>query len=90
LAPVAYLPIRQVGAQFHAAAEGLSAAEEVFAVLETEPRPSGTGEVPGALRLELEGVTVRHAGRSEPSLAATWLTVEEGETVALVGPSGVG
>lgn len=38
LAPEAYLPIRQVGAQFHAAAEGLSAAEEVFAVLETEPR----------------------------------------------------
>ncbi|MGQ4484775.1 thiol reductant ABC exporter subunit CydD [Streptomyces sp. SAS_281] len=90
LAPEAYLPIRQVGAQFHAAAEGLSAAEEVFAVLETKPRPSGTEEVPASLRLELEGVTVRHEGRSEPSLAATWLTVEEGETVALVGPSGVG
>ncbi|MFF7340660.1 thiol reductant ABC exporter subunit CydD [Streptomyces sp. NPDC008163] len=90
LAPEAYLPIRQVGAQFHAAAEGLSAAEEVFAVLETELRTSGTGEVPGSLRLELEGVTVRHGGRTEPSLAATWLTVEEGETVALVGPSGVG
>ncbi|MFG2569952.1 thiol reductant ABC exporter subunit CydD [Streptomyces sp. NPDC048567] len=90
LAPEAYLPIRQVGAQFHAAAEGLSAAEEVFAVLETEPRASGTGEVPGSLRLELEGVTVRHEGRSEPSLAAARLTVEEGETVALVGPSGVG
>ncbi|MFC8532883.1 thiol reductant ABC exporter subunit CydD [Streptomyces sp. NPDC057249] len=90
LAPEAYLPIRQVGAQFHAAAEGLSAAEEVFAVLETEPRPSGTGEVPGSLRLEIEGVTVRHEGRSDPSLAATWLTVEQGETVALVGPSGVG
>ncbi|WP_405937773.1 thiol reductant ABC exporter subunit CydD [Streptomyces sp. NBC_00726] len=90
LAPEAYLPIRQVGAQFHAAAEGLSAAEEVFAVLETEPRPSGTGEVPGSLRLELEGVTVRHEGRSEPSLSAASLTVEEGETVALTGPSGVG
>lgn len=90
LAPEAYLPIRQVGAQFHAAAEGLSAAEEVFAVLETEPRTSGTEEVPGSLRLELDRVTVRHAGRSEPSLAAARLTVEEGETVALVGPSGAG
>ncbi|ARI53418.1 ABC transporter [Streptomyces sp. S8] len=90
LAPEAYLPIRQVGAQYHAAAEGLSAAEEIFAVLETEPRAAGTGEVPDSVRLELEGVTVRHQGRTEPSLDAVSLTVEQGETVALVGPSGVG
>ncbi|MFE3825197.1 thiol reductant ABC exporter subunit CydD [Streptomyces sp. NPDC059092] len=90
LAPEAYLPIRQVGAQYHAAAEGLSAAEEVFAVLETEPAERGTGEVPGRPRLELEAVTVRHEGRAEPSLDAVTLTVEPGETVALVGPSGVG
>ncbi|SFY38212.1 thiol reductant ABC exporter subunit CydD [Streptomyces atratus] len=90
LAPEAYLPIRQVGAQYHAAAEGLSAAEEIFAVLETEPRQAGTAGVPGALRLELEGVTVRHEGRTEPSLAGASLVVDEGETVALVGPSGVG
>ncbi|MFG3525314.1 thiol reductant ABC exporter subunit CydD [Streptomyces sp. NPDC047917] len=90
LAPEAYLPIRQVGAQYHAAAEGLSAAEEIFAVLETEPRQAGTADVPASLRLELEGVTVRHRGRTEPSLSEASLVVDEGETVALVGPSGVG
>ncbi|MFD7897279.1 thiol reductant ABC exporter subunit CydD [Streptomyces sp. NPDC059743] len=92
LAPEAYLPIRQVGAQYHAAAEGLSAAEEIFTVLETGPPAGGTGEVAGtgAPRLELDGVTVRHQGRTEPSLDAASLTVEPGETVALVGPSGVG
>ncbi|MEL5957578.1 thiol reductant ABC exporter subunit CydD [Streptomyces sp. CLV115] len=90
LAPEAYLPIRQVGAQYHAAAEGLSAAEEIFAVLETEPRQAGTADVPASLRLELEGVTVRHLGRTEPSLSEASLVVDEGETVALVGPSGVG
>ncbi|MFD3752081.1 thiol reductant ABC exporter subunit CydD [Streptomyces cyaneofuscatus] len=90
LAPEAYLPIRQVGAQYHAAAEGLSAAEEIFAVLETEPRAAGTEDVPDSTRLELEGVTVRHEGRTDPSLDAASLTVEPGETVALVGPSGVG
>ena len=90
LAPEAYLPIRQVGAQYHAAAEGLSAAEEIFTVLETEPPAGGTGAVPEALRLELDGVTVRHHGRTEPSLDAATLTVEPGETVALVGPSGIG
>ncbi|MFE5957385.1 thiol reductant ABC exporter subunit CydD [Streptomyces rubiginosohelvolus] len=90
LAPEAYLPIRQVGAQYHAAAEGISAAEEIFAVLETEPRTSGTEDAPDTLRLELADVTVRHEGRAEPSLDAASLTVEPGETVALVGPSGVG
>ncbi|MEU8677364.1 thiol reductant ABC exporter subunit CydD [Streptomyces sp. NPDC048560] len=90
LAPEAYLPIRQVGAQYHAAAEGLSAAEEIFAVLETEPRAEGRKDVPAELRLELDGVTVRHPGRAEPSLDRASLVVEPGETVALVGPSGVG
>ncbi|PCG83480.1 ABC transporter [Streptomyces sp. WZ.A104] len=90
LAPEAYLPIRQVGAQYHAAAEGLSAAEEIFTVLETEPPAPGTGDVPATLRLELAEVTVRHEGRAAPSLDAASLTVEPGETVALVGPSGVG
>uniref|UniRef100_A0AAU2VS47 Thiol reductant ABC exporter subunit CydD n=1 Tax=Streptomyces sp. NBC_00008 TaxID=2903610 RepID=A0AAU2VS47_9ACTN len=90
LAPEAYLPLRQVGAQYHAAAEGLSAAEEIFSVLETEPPAGGTRAVPPSPRLELRDVTVRHAGRTEPSLAGASLVVEEGETVALVGPSGVG
>ncbi|MER5357343.1 thiol reductant ABC exporter subunit CydD [Streptomyces sp. NPDC002785] len=90
LAPEAYLPIRQVGAQYHAAAEGLSAAEEIFSVLETEPRPGGTEDIPESLRLELEKVTVRHEGRTEASLDGASLVVDEGETVALVGPSGVG
>ncbi|MDJ0466191.1 thiol reductant ABC exporter subunit CydD [Streptomyces sp. H27-C3] len=89
LAPEAYLPLRQVGAQYHAAAEGLSAAAEIFDVLETEPRTDGTADVPaGALRVE--GVTVRHPGRSEASLDSASLVVGEGETVAVVGPSGVG
>ncbi|MFF3689383.1 thiol reductant ABC exporter subunit CydD [Streptomyces sp. NPDC002187] len=90
LAPEAYLPIRQVGAQYHAAAEGLSAAEDIFEVLAAEPAPVGTRPVPDTLRLELDAVTVRHAGRSEVSLDAACLVVEPGETVALIGESGSG
>ncbi|MFF9013176.1 thiol reductant ABC exporter subunit CydD [Streptomyces sp. NPDC014870] len=90
LAPEAYLPIRQVGAQYHAAAEGLAAAEEIFEVLETPAPEHGTAAVPSSTRIELENVTVRHAGRSDASLDRASLAVEPGETVALVGPSGVG
>ncbi|WP_165984270.1 thiol reductant ABC exporter subunit CydD, partial [Streptomyces sp. YIM 98790] len=92
LAPEAYLPLRQAGAQYHAAAEGLSAADEVFAVLETDPGPSGTGPAPDARHapLVLEGVSVRHPGREADSLPPVSLTVSPGEILALTGPSGAG
>ncbi|MGC0376284.1 thiol reductant ABC exporter subunit CydD [Streptomyces sp. SAI-229] len=89
LAPEAYLPLRQVGAQYHAAAEGLGAAEEIFSVLETPVPAPGTAAVPtGALAFE--DVTVRHPGRSTDAVTDVSFTVAPGETVALVGPSGAG
>ncbi|GGU81409.1 ABC transporter [Streptomyces albospinus] len=90
LAPEAYLPLRQVGAQYHAAAEGLSAAEEIFAVLETRPRTPGTAPAPAGTALTVDGLVVRHPGRAADSLPETSFEVRPGETVALVGPSGAG
>ncbi|MFJ3932539.1 thiol reductant ABC exporter subunit CydD [Streptomyces sp. NPDC090029] len=90
LAPEAYLPLRAVGAQYHAAAEGLSAAEEVFEVLETRQRQIGTAAVPEVLRLEVEQVSVHHEGRRGAAPERASLVVEPGETVALVGESGSG
>ncbi|MFD3308042.1 thiol reductant ABC exporter subunit CydD [Streptomyces sp. NPDC058694] len=90
LAPEAYLPLRQVGAQYHAAAEGLSAAEEIFEVLETPEPTSGTGAVPPAGGVRFEGVTVRYPERSSDAVSDVSFAVDPGETVALVGPSGVG
>ncbi|MGW3118016.1 thiol reductant ABC exporter subunit CydD [Streptomyces sp. NPDC001107] len=89
LAPEAYLPLRQVGAQYHAAAEGLAAAEEIFAVLETPVPASGSAAVPAG-GIAFEGVTVRYPGRSEDAVSDVSFAVEPGETVALVGPSGAG
>ncbi|MEU5323605.1 thiol reductant ABC exporter subunit CydD [Streptomyces sp. NPDC021056] len=89
LAPEAYLPLRQVGAQYHAAAEGLAAAEEIFEVLETPVPASGTRAV-SAGALSFDRVTVRYPGRSGDVVSDVSFTVEPGETVALVGPSGAG
>lgn len=93
LAPEIYLPLRMVGANFHAAAEGLGAAEQVFEVLETDEPTSGTRTNipdPATHAIRLKGLQVRYEGRDEVALDAPDLTIEPGQTTALVGPSGCG
>jgi thiol reductant ABC exporter CydD subunit len=93
LAPEAYLPLRRLGANYHASAEGMAAAERVFAVLETPSAPTGTrSDVPdpAVCDLTIDGLRVTYPGRSEPAIADLSLTVGAGEMLALVGPSGCG
>lgn len=91
LAPEAYLPLRQVGASFHAAAEGVAAAEEVLAVLDEPLPPAGDAVLPfvGVSGLEVQGVSLSY-GRSEDALPPTSFVLRPGEVTALVGPSGAG
>ncbi|WP_234310845.1 ATP-binding cassette domain-containing protein [Streptomyces sp. NRRL WC-3795] len=51
------------------------------------PAPSRSREAPA---VELRGVTLRYGARAEPVLDALDLRVEDGEHVAVVGPSGIG
>jgi thiol reductant ABC exporter CydD subunit len=91
LAPEAYLPLRQLGAQYHASGEGLAAAGRVFEILETAPPPAGTRpSVPGRCDIVVSDVTVAYPDRRGPALPPTSLRVEPGEVVAVVGPSGCG
>ncbi|ONH33283.1 thiol reductant ABC exporter subunit CydD [Protofrankia sp. BMG5.30] len=85
LAPEVYLPLRQVGAQYHATVSGLTAAAAALDVLDATPPPR-PGSRPAPTRfdtLRLDGVDLRGAGRVD-------LTIRQGEIVALVGPSGAG
>ncbi|WP_067861918.1 thiol reductant ABC exporter subunit CydD [Nocardia shimofusensis] len=70
LAPEVYLPLRTLGERFHAAQDGMAAADKAFAVLEPAgARPGGTAvttEKPGARRpsqgaahIEVRGLGVR-------------------------------
>jgi thiol reductant ABC exporter CydD subunit len=94
LAPEAYLPLRAVGAQFHASMEGVTAAERVFTVLETPPpaRIDGDQPVPdlSSADLHLRGLTVRRTDRTFAAPEGLDLSIRPGERVALVGPSGCG
>ena len=93
LAPEAYLPLRQLGANYHASAEGMAAAEQVFALLEAPEPAQGTRTDfpdPALTDIAVEGLRVSYPDRSEPALDGVSLTVGEGEVLALVGPSGCG
>lgn len=95
LAPEAYLPLRAVGAQFHASVEGVVAAEQALDIIECEPDPPvrATGDRTVDLRralIRFDGVDLRYAGRDVPALQDVTFAVEPGERVAFVGESGAG
>ena len=95
LAPELYAPLRSMGQQHHASADGLAAAERIFDVVdapETVSAPSHPriAPDPGRTPVVVEAATVTYPGRSEPALDRASLRLAPGELVALVGPSGAG
>ncbi|MFI2752543.1 thiol reductant ABC exporter subunit CydD [Cellulomonas sp. P22] len=92
LAPEVYLPLRQVGAQFHASTDGVAAADRVFAVLETPVPTHGTLPCPDlrTATVRLRDVSVRAPGRGVLAPAGLDVDVSPGQVLALTGPSGSG
>jgi thiol reductant ABC exporter CydD subunit len=93
LAPEAYLPLRMVGTSYHASAEGLSAADQMFAVLERpSPFRGERTDVPDPAThvIEIDRVTASYPDRPGPVVDECTFTIEPGEVVALAGPSGSG
>ena len=72
--------------------KGIAAAASVFAMIDASVETdSGSVRIRRAEgRVELDSITFRYRGGGEPVLDAVSITIEPGETVALVGPSGSG
>jgi ATP-binding cassette, subfamily C, bacterial CydD len=97
LTPEAFLPLRNVGAQFHASAEGTAAAERAVAILDTplpaRRSPATIRSGPPDLRrahIVLDEVSLGYPGRERLALDRVCLTIRPGEHLILTGPSGAG
>ena len=94
LAPELYLPIRSLGAQYHASADGVAVAERLLEL--TEPteteRADGMRASPATdvAIVRLERVSYAYPARPGRVLEDIDLELRDGETLALVGPSGSG
>ncbi|MCL8253111.1 thiol reductant ABC exporter subunit CydD [Aeromicrobium fastidiosum] len=91
LAPEAFAPIKRLGSLFHDSTEGAEATSGLLALLEHD-RHTGTLPAPdlGSADIVLDGLVVRHGGRSSASLALSHHRIRPGEFVAVTGESGSG
>lgn len=94
LAPEFYLPLRALGLRYHAGMTGVTAAQRIFAILET-PLPQSAEPAPAHLPtdifpLRFENVSFTYPGNIQPALENITFTLNRGEKLALVGASGAG
>ena len=96
LTPEFFLPLRQLAMKYHAGTAGKAAAERVFAILDTTaPDLSGLlrpdRSIPAhPFDLSFDDVHVTYDAGERLALNGFNLTIEPGQTVALVGPTGAG
>ena len=93
LTPEFYLPLRNMGTQYHARLQAIGAAERMVEILETpetETPPEGSLQaLPALFPLQFKQVeVVYNDGRQ--ALNGFDLTIKAGQTIALIGASGAG
>jgi ATP-binding cassette, subfamily C, bacterial CydD len=91
LAPEVFWPLRRVGAEFHAAQDGKTAAAKALTILDAvDPTPCmGTRSVTAAgAPIHLDDVSV--AGRDGMAPLALTAAAEPGSVTVLTGPNGAG
>ena len=93
LAPEAYWPIRRVGVEYHAAAEGAATFAAATDLLDTEPDEQRASELPVSETwpgVVVEGLEVVYPGRRRAALRLPRADLPARSLVAVVGPSGSG
>jgi len=102
LAPEFYMPLRALGARFHAGMSGTTAAKRIYEILDTpienrelefgnqgtEPHfPTPDSQISA---IEFSNVSFTYPGESAPALENINLTIQHRQHIALVGKTGAG
>jgi ATP-binding cassette, subfamily C, bacterial CydD len=94
VAPEFYLPLRTLGARFHAAAESGAAMDEIERVLRTPPALamslSQRVTIPTHMHICCNDVHYAYANGARPALNGLTIEIPAGQKTALVGASGSG
>ncbi|SDU80299.1 ATP-binding cassette, subfamily C, CydD [Arcanobacterium phocae] len=93
LTPEVLRPLREVGTQFHASANGVAAAERAFKILENEPYThSGRQPVPpmSTTPIRFDDVSVLAPKRATVAPSSLTATIEPGTVTVIRGASGSG
>lgn len=95
LAPEFYLPLRMLGARFHAGMAGTTAAKRIFEILDVPiptPQFNNLTAVPDfeIANIELSNITYIYPDETTPALNGINLRINAGQHIALVGSSGAG
>ena len=95
LAPEFYLPLRMLGARFHAGMSGTTAAKRIYEILDTPVTSNQLLTVSDQLVEEVssivfESVSYIYPGETTFALENINLRINAGKHIALVGPSGAG
>lgn len=89
LAPEVYLPLRLVGQQFHASADGTAALANTMEIIELPQRPAGTHPVGKVAAIRWADLSVDHGtGNNTPHQLSVVAT--PGTITAFTGPNGCG
>ena len=93
LAPEFYLPLRQLGARYHAGLEGVAAFKSIQKLLSNNNDKSKSFASLSEFQngnLKFQNVSYKFSNRETKALNDISLTIEKGKTTAIVGESGSG
>jgi ATP-binding cassette subfamily C protein CydCD len=96
LAPEFYMPLRALGARFHAGMSGTTAAKRIYEILDTKVSELGresSQNISSSSQfsaLELSNLSYTYPNEANPALENINLTVRQGQHIALVGRTGAG
>ncbi|MBN3524161.1 thiol reductant ABC exporter subunit CydD [Paenibacillus apiarius] len=96
LAPEYFLPVRMVGADYHATLNGKEAGKAIDSILAHDAMSATPSDLPPVLTwteestLTLSGIQVRHEEEGPSSLEDVTLTVTGMQKIGIIGESGAG